>query len=359
MADGGDDNEKTEEPTQKRLSDAFDKGDVVKSQEVGIWFGLAGTTIVVGLLAPDMASSLAADLRGFLMNSYMMPIDAGGMKIIWEKIALVLFGAMAVPMGVMFFAALLGNLAQHRPTWSVDPITPKASKISPLAGAKRLFSKDSLVNFLKGVLKIALVAAAMGAILWPERDRLDTMIQRDQTVLLIEAQELGLKLLGVILAIMGAIAAADFFWQKHKWFERQKMSLQEVKEEYKQQEGDPAVKAKIRQLRMERSRSRMMASVPDATVVITNPTHFAVALKYEEGMEAPLCVAKGLDAVALRIREVAGNADVPIVENPPLARALHAAIEIDDSIPEEHYKAVAEVIGYVYRLRNRKNGAKH
>lgn len=359
MAEGGDDNEKTEEPTQKRLSDAFDKGDVVKSQEVGIWFGLAGTTIVVGLVSPGMADGLAADLRGFFLNAHVMPIDGGGMRLIWEKIALILLGAMALPMGILFFAALLGNLAQHRPTWSADPITPKASKISPLAGAKRLFSKDSLVNFGKGVLKIALVAAAMAAILWPERDRLDTMIQRDQSVLLYEAQELSLKLLGVILAIMGAIAVADFFWQKHKWYERQKMSLQEVKEEYKQQEGDPAVKAKIRQLRMERSRSRMMAAVPDATVVVTNPTHFAVALKYEEGMEAPVCVAKGLDAVALKIREVAGNADVPIVENPPLARALHAAIDIDDAVPEEHYKAVAEVIGYVYRLRNRKKGSKH
>ena len=356
MAENGDDNEKTEEPTQKRLRDAFERGDVIKSQEVGVWFGLLGTVAIVGLFSPGVADSLSDSLRGFLMNAHDIPGGAGGIKLLWERVAFILFGALAIPMGIMFVMAILGNLAQHMPTWSVDPIKPKPSKISPLAGAKRMFSKDSLVNFGKGVAKIALVAVAMGAVLWPERDRLDTLIQRDQAVLLEETRILALKLLGVVLAIMGVVAAVDFFWQRHKWYERQKMSMQEVKEEYKQQEGDPAVKAKIRQLRMERSRKRMMASVPDATVVITNPTHYAVALKYENGMEAPTCVAKGLDAVALRIREIANDNAVPIVENPPLARALYASIDIDDMVPEEHYKAVAEVIGYVFRLRNRKNG---
>jgi flagellar biosynthetic protein FlhB len=156
--------------------------------------------------------------------------------------------------------------------------------------------------------------------------------------------------LGAVIAILAFIAAADFLFQYRQWFERQKMSLRELKDEYKDTEGDPMVKAKIRQIRESRMRKRMMAAVPEASVVITNPTHFAVALKYERGMNAPVCVAKGMDAIALRIREVAKEHDVPIVENPPLARALHGTVEIDKEIPAEHYKAVAEVIGYVMRL---------
>jgi flagellar biosynthetic protein FlhB len=153
-----------------------------------------------------------------------------------------------------------------------------------------------------------------------------------------------------VVAILAFVAAADYLFQYRQWFERQKMSIRELKEEFKQTEGDPHVKAKIRFLRESRMRRRMMAAVPQASVVITNPTHYAVALKYERGMNAPVCVAKGLDQIALKIREVAGAHNIPIVENPPLARALHGTVEIDQEIPPEHYKAVAEVIGYVMRL---------
>jgi flagellar biosynthetic protein FlhB len=162
---------------------------------------------------------------------------------------------------------------------------------------------------------------------------------------------MSLKLLGAVVAIMAIVAALDFLLQYRQWYERQKMSLRELKDEFKDTEGDPKIKARIRQLRHERMRKRMMAAVPDATVVITNPTHFAVALKYDRGMPAPICVAKGVDAIALKIREVAGEHGVPIVENPPLARVLHATIDVDDEIPAEHYKAVAEVIGYVMKLK--------
>ena len=150
--------------------------------------------------------------------------------------------------------------------------------------------------------------------------------------------------------MLAFIAAADFLFQYRQWFERQKMSMRELKDEFKQTEGDPHVKGKIRQIRESRMRKRMMAAVPEASVVITNPTHFAVALKYERGMNAPVCVAKGMDLIALKIREVASAHNVPIVENPPLARALHGTVEIDEEIPPEHYQAVAEVIGYVMRL---------
>jgi flagellar biosynthetic protein FlhB len=157
--------------------------------------------------------------------------------------------------------------------------------------------------------------------------------------------------MSTVVAFLAFVAALDYFFQYRQWFERQKMSLQEVKDEYKQSEGDPHVKGRIRQIRVTRMRKRMMKAVPTASVIITNPTHYAVALKYERGMPAPICVAKGTDLIALKIREIATANDIPIVENVPLARSLHASVEIDDEIPVEHYHAVAEIIGYVLRLR--------
>jgi flagellar biosynthetic protein FlhB len=165
------------------------------------------------------------------------------------------------------------------------------------------------------------------------------------------ALSLSLRLMLGVVAVMAVVAALDWLWSRHTWFERQRMSLREIREEYKETEGDPTIKAKLRQIRQARMRKRMMAEVPKATVVITNPTHFAVALKYEKGMNAPLCLAKGMDSVALRIRQIAEEHRIPVVENPPLARTLHKVVEIDEEIPPEHYKAVAEVIGYVMRLR--------
>jgi flagellar biosynthetic protein FlhB len=165
------------------------------------------------------------------------------------------------------------------------------------------------------------------------------------------AQSLAMKLLAAVVAMMAVVAMADYLFQYRQWYERQKMSLRELKEEFKESEGDPVIKGKMKQVRNSRMRKRMIANVPKAAVIITNPTHYAVALQYERGMEAPVCVAKGVDALALKIREVAGQHSIPIVENPPLARALHATVEVDQVIPLEHYKAVAEVIGYVMRLR--------
>jgi flagellar biosynthetic protein FlhB len=158
-------------------------------------------------------------------------------------------------------------------------------------------------------------------------------------------------MLGTVVAILAIVATADYLFQYRHWFERQKMSVRELKEEFKQTEGDPAIKAKIRQLRQNRARKRMMAAVPKASVIITNPTHYAVALQYDRGMNAPVCLAKGIDTLALKIREVAAEHNIPVVENPPLARALHATVEMDQEVPPEHYRAVAEVIGYVMRLR--------
>ena len=353
MADDTDDSEKTEDPTQKRLKEAHDKGDVPKSQEVSTWFTLAGATLMIAIFAPGTAASLGELMKGYIEHAHQIPVDGYALKALWrdtgQNVALI----VGVPLLALVIMAVAGNLIQHQPLLTAETIKPKLSKVSPASGFKRLFSTESLVNFAKGMAKISIVGAVMVAVMWPHRDEADIMVFAEVSVILPEARVLILQLLAAILAVMTVVAGADFIYQKNKWFNKQKMSLREVKEEYKQTEGDPQVKGKIRQLRMERSRKRMMSAVPQATVVVTNPTHYAVALKYEDGMGAPICLAKGTDAVALKIREIAKENEVPVVENPPLARALFATVDIDQEVPEEHFKAVAEVIGFVFRMRRR------
>jgi flagellar biosynthetic protein FlhB len=351
MADERDDAERSEDPTQKRLDEVHARGDVVKSQEVNTWFVIAGGTLVLLVFSASMGGALATSLRGLIANSYALRVDGRGLIDLTNRLGLEVFTALAIPFLLLMLAAVGGNVIQHRLVWSAEALKPKLSKISLAAGLKRLFSKQALANFIKGLLKLALVGAIMAALLWPARDRLESLVAVDPAGILPLVQSLSLDMLGAVVAVLALIAAADYLFQYRQWFERQKMSLRELKEEFKQTEGDPMIKGRIRAIRQARMKKRMMAAVPAASVVITNPTHFAVALQYERGMNAPVCVAKGADAVALKIREVADAHGVPIVENPPLARALHATVDIDEEIPTEHYQAVAEVIGYVMRLR--------
>ena len=351
MADEQDDTEKSEEPTQKRLDEALERGDVVKSQEVNTWFVLGAATLILLSFSGSMSGGINGMLRGFLAQAHNIPVDGRGLLATMQKLATGTIAAVAIPFGLLVLAAIVGNMIQHRLVWSSDGLKPKLAKISPAAGFKRQFSKLALANFVKGLLKLALIGAIMTVILWPKRHQLDGLVTMDPAVVLILTRALSLDVLGAVVAVLAIIAAADYLFQYRQWYERQKMSLRELKEEFKQTEGDPAIKAKIRQLRAARMKKRMMAEVPKASVIITNPTHYAVALQYDRGMNAPVCVAKGLDNIALKIREVATEHDIPIVENPPLARALHATVEIDEEVPPEHYKAVAEVIGYVMRLK--------
>jgi flagellar biosynthetic protein FlhB len=223
-----------------------------------------------------------------------------------------------------------------------------------MAGFKRMFGVEGWINLLKGLAKIAVVGIAIWTQLWPERTHMEAILSQSTAAVVGDMGHLLFKVLMTALIALAAIAGLDYFFQRMRFMSRNRMSKQEIKEEYRQNEGDPHIKAKIRQLRHERSRKRMMAAVPTATVVIMNPTHYAVALKYESGqMAAPVCVAKGLDALALRIRALAEESGVAVIENPPLARALHAAVEIDEPVPPEHFKAVAQVIGYVMRLQGK------
>jgi flagellar biosynthesis protein FlhB len=356
MADENDASDKTEDPTQKRLDEALDRGDVAKSQEINTWFVIAGGTLVMSTFSSSIGAGMLVPLRNLLANAWMIRTDGPGLLALASSLEYAVVAAIGIPLLMLALAAIAGNMMQHRLVWSGEQLKPRLSKISPGAGFKRIFGKQAAVNFAKGLFKLTALGAVMAAILWPERHRLEAMVRFDPQALLGVTTSMSLHLMGAVVAMLAIVAVGDYLFQYRSWYERQKMSLQEIKEEFKQSEGDPHVKGRMRQLRQARMKKRMMAAVPKASVIITNPTHYSVALQYERGMAAPVCVAKGVDNMAFKIREIARQHNVPIVENVPLARALYATVEIDEEIPVEHYHAVAEVIGYVMGLRRNLSG---
>lgn len=353
MAEGAEQEDKTEDPTQRRIDQAIERGDVAKSVEINTFAILGAFTLALVVAAPSVAKDLMHGLTAFLANAHEVPDGPGAMEAAGRAGLLLWLKAVAVPVAAAGAAGLAAGYLQHPPVFNAEALLPKFERISPLAGVKRLVGVEALFQFGKGLAKMIAVGVVVGAILWQDRDRLEVFARLDPGACLPAILSISLKLLAGMIAVHGTIAGADYFYARMRWRGRLRMSKEEIKQEMKEAEGNPEVKGKLKQLRIARSRKRMMAAVPSATVVVTNPTHYAVALRYEPGMAAPVCVAKGVDALALRIREVAKAHDVAVVENPPLARALHATVEIDREIPAEHYRAVAEVIGFVMRLRRR------
>jgi flagellar biosynthetic protein FlhB len=356
VADESDSDDKQLDPTQKRLDEALERGDVVKSQEINTWFVIAAGTLVMSTFGSSIGSGILVPMRNLLANSWMIRTDGPGLLRLAMSLEYAVVAAIGLPLLMLAAAAIAANMVQHRLVWSGEPLKPSLSKISPMSGFKRIFGKQAAVNFGKGLFKITALGAVMTAILWPERRRLEAMVTFDPASLLTVTSSLTMQLLGAVVAMLAVVAILDYLFQYRTWYERLKMSPQEMKEEMKQSEGDPHVKGRIRQIRIARMKKRMMAAVPKASVIITNPTHYSVALQYDRGMSAPICVAKGVDHIAFKIREVAREHDVPIVENVPLARSLYATVEIDEEIPVEHYHAVAEIIGYVMGLKRSLSG---
>ncbi|NBB52862.1 flagellar biosynthesis protein FlhB [Rhizobium sp. CRIBSB] len=358
MAEGADPESKTEEATPRKLEEARRKGDVAKSADVGSALSLAGAAAVLLMSGNWFASSMAEGLLPFIAAPHTMMggLDAGagveiGMRALW----------VAAPfLGVLSLAVIVGgaggHLVQSGLIFSAEKMKPTFEKISPMAGFKRLFGPDGLVQFLKTFLKLLAIGFICWLVMKPHLRDFETMSAMNPAMILPAARDMAVALFMAALVFLGFTAGADFLWQKIRFAKRMMMTKEEVKEDYKQSEGDPHVKAKLKQIRMQRSRQRMMQNVPKATVIVTNPTHYSVALRYEpdEGDAAPVCVAKGVDALALRIREVAKEHNVPIVENVPLARALYAAVDIDETIPREHFDAAAKVIGFVMKTRRRR-----
>lgn len=355
MAEEQDQSQKTEEPTQKKLDDAARKGDLPQSQELKHWAMLSAGGLAALITGSVVVDTIRAETAGFLAHAHQIPVDGGGLVDVMRAAGGQVLLVLLLPFAILMLAGVLGNLVQHKPVLTAEKIKPKLNKISPLAGAKRMFSAQRVADFFKTLAKLAIVGTVLVLVLWPERGLLTALVSAPVEAMTAAIERLSLTALFAVVAAMTVIAALDFAFQRMQHIKKMRMTKQEVKDEHKQSEGDPHVRARLRQIRLERSKKRMMAAVPTADVVITNPTHFAVALKYEHGrMEVPVLVAKGVDAVAARIRGLAQEHRIPMVENPPLARALYAAVDIDEEIPAEHYHAVAEVISYVIGLARRR-----
>ncbi len=350
--------EKTEEPTAKKLADAEKKGDMAQSMEFKTWFLFLVATGALAAAGGMFANSIFIHLRRHMTQLHLVHSDGSSMLDYMRGFVADVGLIMIFPFMMFMIAGVLSNVLQHKTVLTFEKIKPDLKKISPLSGLKKKFSMTTLVEALKTLGKLGTVAAVVVFIVYPERENVESLLYMDVLDVLSFVYILVVRLFIGVLIILTFIAALDYSYQRYSFMEKMKMTKQEVKDEHKQAEGDPLIKGKIRALRQERSRQRMMAAVPEADVVITNPTHYAVALEYKhDTMDVPRVVAKGVDSLAFKIREIAEENQIPIVENPPLARALHATVDVDEDVSPDHYKAVAEVIGYIMKLRRAGLGA--
>lgn len=343
--------DKTEEATPRKKSDSRKKGQIAKSKEVSLALTLGVTTLVILTLGGYIGSSLASTMTSFLNNYITMSLNYGSLNkilliAVW-RIAIT-FLPVAVPILVV---GVFANLIQTRGLLTSEPLKPDFSKLNPINGFKRMFSARSVMELLKDSVIVTIVGYVGYKFIKDNYMYILTLGELNVQAVTKAVGSLTVSIFFRITLILVIIAIIDYIFQTYQYNKDLRMSKQEIKEEYKQDEGDPQVKGKRKQKQRELAQRRMMQDVPSATVVVANPTHVAVALKYEEGKDAPILVAKGLDAVALRIKQVAKDNDVPIFENKPLARLIYKEVELDMEIPAEMYQAVAEILALVYKMR--------
>ncbi len=354
--DQTDDSQKTEEPTPKKLEESRKRGQIAMSREVNNWVMLfAGTIFIVAFVGP-MMSQLASMLRVYIEFSHALPGMPGGLGVVLGEGVKKVMGILLPPLLLFMFAAFAAPFLQIGPLFAPEVIKPDWSKVSIKKGFGRLFSMRSVVELLKGIVKIGVIGMIATIIIYPYFYGFEHFVNISIAAVMIELRALVIKMMVGVLIVLMVIAMMDLLYQRYEYNKKMRMSRQEIKDEYKQAEGDPHVKAKLRQLRAQKAQQRMMQAVPEADVIITNPTHYSIALKYDpDEMPAPIVIAMGVDETAMRIREVAKKHDIILYENKPLARALYDVAVIDEIIPMEHFKAVAEIISYVFKLKGRLN----
>lgn len=352
--------EKTEPATQKKLSDARDKGQVAKSREIANGFGLLALFLLIKLWIGNLGIQF---LELFSQTYNKIPeivkfrngnLPINDMRIMFQNILLKILLMLAPVFIVAVAVAFICDVAQVKWKIAKKAMEPKLSKLNPISGFKKIFSANAIVELIKSIAKLFLIGYVVYGYVHDKWQYLFTLYDMPlmQAIQMVAGliTDLGIR----ISAIYLVLAFADFAYQKYKFAKDMRMTKQEVKDEYKQQEGDPKVKGKIRQKMQEASRRRMMQDLPTADVVITNPTHYAVAIKYDPEMaDAPIVLAKGCDYLAGKIKEVAKENHIEIVENKPLARMLYANVEIGQAVPPELYQAVAEVLAFVYKLQGK------
>lgn len=344
---------KTEEPSERKISKAKEEGDVAISQDAKSFIMLLGMLFVVWLLLPFMFKWYYQLSINFIENAGQMEVTPGTFRLLLKESVLGLFKILSLPFVIFMVLGVFASIAQTGFIYAPKKLEPKWDKLNIFAALPNFINMKKIIESLKGIIKIVVISFIAILVVKPYLKKVDLLPSMETVSILAFIHKVVVLLLFTVVIAVLVIAVADYIYQKYTHLKKLRMTKQEVKEEYKQMEGDPLVKSRIRQIRNERARHRMMEAVPRSDVVIVNPTHYAVALEYKmDKMDAPVVTAKGMDNIALRIKAIAEEHDVPIVENPPLARALFASTEIDQMIPEEHFKAVAEVIGYVMQLKN-------
>ena len=359
MAENNNDStEKTIDPTPKRLLDARKKGDVPSSRETGsmmMILALLGATVV---LVPWQLPSITAALTATIDKAGEIVVAPGAPGIIqtgyvmWD-VAMMLVRSLSPVFLLFIVAAIVGTVIQGQTVIAFERIQPKLSKVSPREGLKRLFSANSLVELAKSLAKVFVVGALA---IWVTINAVQTIWQTNGFLpeyLLGYIGNASRQLLIAVAIFVVPVAIADILWRRYEWLRKQRMSHKDLKDEQKESEGSPEVRAKRARRRMDLSQQRTLSIVPQATLVLTNPTHYAVALRYNpEEDDAPVCIAKGADLVAMRIREIAFEHEVPVIENKPLARLLYDTVDLEEVVPMEHWEIVAEIVSYVFDIRN-------
>ncbi len=355
MAEETSGQEKTEEPTARRLQDARKKGDVAKSMEVP-----SAAVLLIGLLTIYLLSSYMLEnflnlLRHYLTHLHTIDVIPGNMVVIaWESIkhVAILTGPVML---IIFFTALIANYAQVGFIYSTEKIEPSLGKIDPLKGFGRIFSLQTMANTIKSIAKLVIVSYVAYKEIMKNLDGILPLMDQDAYAILVFYAKVSFWIFLKTALIIAVLAAFDYAFQRWQFMNKMKMTKQEVKEEAKMTEGDPHVKGRIRSIQMQMARKRMMTEIPKADVIITNPTHLAIALVYDNAtMVAPTVIAKGAGIIAAKIKEIAQEHNIPIIEDKPLAQSLFKAVEINEQIPENLFQAVAEVLAYVYGLKKKR-----
>lgn len=354
MAEEDKDQEKTEQATPKRREDAREKGQVAKSRELASVAVLGGCLVYFYFGVSDMTTRLTELMKTTFRTSGQITITLNNIQSLVADLAFQAIVLLAPFFIIAMIAGLMGNLLQVGILFSAESITPKVSKIDPFKGFERLFSLRSLVELVKNILKIAIVGTVVYLTIRSESFNLFSLVDLDVNNILGYIGKVSFKILFYTCCVLLVLAILDYGYQKWEHEKSLKMSIKEIKEENKQTEGDPLIKSRIKRLQRELARKRMMAAVPKADVVITNPTHLAVAIRYEaETMKAPCVVAKGADFLAEKIKDLARKSGVPVIENKLVAQVLYKMTAIEQAIPENLYKAVAEILAYVYSLKRK------
>lgn len=350
----------TEEPSDRKLSQAREKGDVVKSMDIPQAATLAAITATIAWAGGWMMQSIATSMLPFLAHPDQIDLSGHGTIKVMKTVMGSILPVLGTIFAVTAIAGVAGNVLQTGFMFTPSKLFEGGlSKLNPMEGFKRLFGMDAFIQFTKALFKVVILAIIAWWILEPHAMQITQLAELPPAAIIPLTWDITKGLLYAVLIMLTFGAGLDWFIQRQRFMKRMRMSKQEIKDENKQSEGDPQIKARLRQIRMQRARRRMMSDVAKATVVVMNPTHYAVALRYEPGVTAvPMCVAKGMDLLALKIREIAEEAGVPVIEDPPLARALFATVDIDETIPKEQYEAVAKVIGFIMGKKQARSRAR-